>query len=157
VKATWAARLAFARLQVILTAMRLFTSIMISLAVLAASAHADDKKKQDGPIVHVDAAGAAKLLAEKDPAKRPTVIDIRTTEEFDGGHLADARQIDYLSDDFEAKISKLDRARPYLVHCRSGGRSGRSLDVWKRLGFKKIYHLDGGILAWEKAKQPVVK
>ncbi|MFP6881875.1 MAG: rhodanese-like domain-containing protein [Roseibacillus sp.] len=54
-------------------------------------------------------------------------------------------------------MGKLDRNKAYLVHCRSGGRSTNSLGVWKKLGFKRVYHLDGGFLAWQKAKLPVEK
>ncbi len=137
--------------------MRLLPSILICLAVMAASCIAEDGPEGKGPIFHVKAAVAVKLLAAKDPAKRPLVIDIRTADEFEEGHLEGARQIDFLSDDFGAELAKLDRNKPYLVHCRSGGRSSRSLETWKKLGFKKVYHLDGGILAWEDAKLPVKK
>lgn len=137
--------------------MRILASLAIGILCTTGPVLADKEEKKDGPIIHVDAKAAAKLLAEKDEKKRPTIIDIRTLNEYDAGHLKGAKQIDFLGPDFGVEISKLDPKKPYLVHCRSGGRSGESLALWKKLGFKKVYHLDGGILAWEKAKLPVEK
>ncbi len=110
-----------------------------------------------GPVVHVDAKKAALLLSAKEARTRPVIIDIRTPGEFREGHLKGAQLIDFLGDDFSGKIAKLKRDRPYLVHCRSGGRSSQSLAIWKKLGFKRIYHLDGGMLDWQKAGLPVSK
>lgn len=143
--------------------MRSLAFITIGFFFAAGAALAEDQDKdqdkQDGPVRHLDAPAAAKLLAESenDEKERLTIIDIRTVAEFDEGHLKGAKQIDFLRDDFAEEIAKLDRKKPYLVHCRSGGRSTRSLSVWKELGFEKVYHLDGGILAWIKAKLPVEK
>lgn len=127
------------------------------LGVAAAPAEDKDSDKKDGPVTHLDAKGAAKLLDTKDEKKKPVILDIRTPDEFKGGHLEGAKNIDFLADGFAEKIGELDKDTPYLVHCRSGGRSGRSLELFKKLGFKNIYHLDGGMLGWEEAKLPVVK
>ncbi len=137
--------------------MRTFASIAFGVLLSAGLAHGEEKEQKKGLIVHGDASAAAKLLAGKDEKQRPIIIDVRTIQEFDEGHLKGARQIDYLNDDFDLRIGKLDRNKAYLVHCRSGGRSTNSLGVWKKLGFKRVYHLDGGFLAWQKAKLPVEK
>lgn len=137
--------------------MKLLMPLILVSVLGALPANADPGRNATGAIVHVNAVEAAQLLANKDEKKRPVIIDIRTLEEFRETHLKGARQIDFLENDFAARIGKLDRTRAYLIHCHSGGRSSRSLALWNELGFKKIYHLDGGILAWEKASQPVVK
>ena len=112
-----------------------------------------EEKAADGAI-HVKADAAAKLVQEK----KVTVLDIRTADEFGEGHIAGAQNIDFLQGaEFEAKIKELDKTKPYLVHCQSGGRSGRSLKVFKSLGFEKIYHLDGGFGDWQAAGKPVAK
>ena len=51
----------------------------------------------------------------------------------------------------------MDRNKPVIVHCRSGGRSTESLEIFQELGFKNVYHLDGGIMAWEKAGFALIK
>ncbi len=100
----------------------------------------------------VTPAQAQKLLAKKDA---PQVIDIRTKEEFEDGHIKGAKQIDFLGADFEKELAKLDPKKSYLMHCRSGGRSTKSLPVWKKLGFTKVYHLNSGFNGWKAAKLPI--
>ena len=117
----------------------------------------EEKGDKKSAVQHVDAKAAAKLLASDDKKKTPVVLDIRTPGEFKEGHLKDAKNIDFLEDSFEAKVAKLDKDKNYLVHCKSGGRSTKSLEVFKKLGFKNIYHLDGGFMAWEDAEQEVIK
>lgn len=105
-------------------------------------------------VQHVDAAGAKKLLA--DPGK-VVVLDVRTPEEFAGGHLVGAKNLDFNQPSFRDELSKLDRDATYLVHCAAGGRSTRSLTRFKELGFKSVIHLDGGYNGWVQAGQPVEK
>lgn len=97
---------------------------------------------------------AAELLAE-DPAI--TVLDVRTPEEFAEGHLKDAVNLDFNADDFEQKIAKLDPAKPYLVHCAAGGRSGQSMELFEKHKFTRILHLSDGYRAWVEAGKPVEK
>lgn len=104
-------------------------------------------------ITHVDAATAAKLVA----ANKVKILDIRTPEEYAEGHLRGATNINFSAPDFRQKLASLDRKQPYLLHCRSGNRSTKSLPVFEELGFRSVTHLDGGILAWTKAGQPVEK
>ncbi len=103
---------------------------------------------------HVDAAGAAKLLETN---KEVVVLDVRTEDEFKDGHIAKAVNIDFLDESFAEKISKLDKSKTYLVHCAAGGRSTKSLSKFSAKGFTNIYHLDGGLSAWEAAGKPVTK
>lgn len=105
-------------------------------------------------IVNVSPKQAAELIAGEYSL---VVIDVRTQEEFDEGHIVGAKVIDVTADDFEQKLAKLDKKKSYLVHCRSGGRSGRAMEIFKELGFEKIYHLNKGMLAWEEAGLPVSK
>lgn len=122
------------------------------LAILPISLLAQ-QASPDGAI-HVQAEAAAKLVQEK----KVEIIDVRTADEFAEGHIAGAKNIDMMKgDEFEAKLKELDKSKPYLVHCQAGGRSSRSLKVFKKLGFEKIYHLDGGMGDWTSAGKPVVK
>jgi phage shock protein E len=104
-------------------------------------------------IQHVDPKQAEKLIAEK----KVVVLDIRTPGEFTTGRIAGAKNIDFQAPNFEQRIDGLDKTKSYLVHCASGGRSSHSLLLFKKHDFKSIYHLDGGIKAWEKAGLPVQK
>jgi len=104
-------------------------------------------------VQHVDAKQAQKLIDDK----KVVVLDIRTPGEFSTGRIAGAKNIDFQAPDFEQKIETLDKSKSYLVHCASGGRSSHSLLLFKKHQFESIYHLDGGIKAWQKAGLPVEK
>ncbi|HUR46810.1 MAG TPA: rhodanese-like domain-containing protein [Candidatus Saccharimonadales bacterium] len=89
--------------------------------------------------------------------KKNVVLDVRTPEEYAEGHIAGATNIDINADDFQQKISKLDKDKTYLVHCAAGGRSARACNQLGKLNFTKLYNLEGGMGAWEKAGKPVEK
>ena len=93
-----------------------------------------------------------------DPKKQAIIVlDVRTAEEYAKGHIAGAVNIDYKSATFKDAMNKLDKNKPYLVHCAAGGRSAKTREMMKTLGFKDVYHLDGGLTAWEKAGGPVTQ
>jgi rhodanese-related sulfurtransferase len=121
--------------------------------VIPAVADSSTQKAGDSPVKHVGPNEAQKLIAEK----KVIVLDLRTPGEFKTVHIAGATNIDFLASDFEARIEQLDTNKSYLVHCASGGRSTRSLPVLHKHNFELLYHLDGGIKAWEKAGLPVEK
>lgn len=80
--------------------------------------------------------------------RRVQLVDVRTPEEYKGGHIEKATNIDFLADNFEQEIQKVNKDRPVFIYCRSGGRSGQAAELMKKLGFKKIYDLQGGYLKW---------
>ncbi len=88
---------------------------------------------------------------------RTQVLDVRTPGEFRDGHVAKAWNIDFTAPDFREKVAKLDRNRPYALHCRSGGRSGRATKVMKQMGFQFLYDYSGSMLDWEAADKPLVE
>ena len=104
-------------------------------------------------ITHVDPAAAQTLIDQK----KALVLDVRTPKEYAAGHIDGAKNIDFNAADFEKNLAQLDKSRTYLVHCASGGRSTKSLEVFKKLAFTAVVHLDGGFQAWEKAGKPVKK
>ena len=83
------------------------------------------------------------------------LIDVRKPEEFIDGHIANAINIDYYSDDFVTLINGLDKKSPVYIYCRSGKRSGSSVSLFKEAGFTEIYNLKGGILSWKSDGLPV--
>lgn len=72
---------------------------------------------------------------------------MRTLREYESGHLENATLIDFNSPDFLHNIKTLDKEKTYLLYCRSGNRSGKALRMMKNEGFKRVYHLEGGIKA----------
>ncbi len=83
------------------------------------------------------------------------LIDVRTPEEFAGGHIKNAVNIDIKGDDFDKELAKLDKSKPVMVYCLSGGRSSKAASKMKDEGFSEVYNLDGGIMSWKSAGKPV--
>ena len=84
-----------------------------------------------------------------------SVLDIRTPGEFAAGHISGAINIDFYGDDFRPKLAALDKSAEYLMHCQSGGRSGKSLATFRELGFAHVLHLRDGMRGWEAGGHPV--
>ncbi|REE27197.1 rhodanese-related sulfurtransferase [Winogradskyella pacifica] len=77
------------------------------------------------------------------------LIDVRTPKEYEGGYIANAQNIDFMSPTFDDDITKLDKNKPVILYCKSGGRSAKCAKKMKDAGFKKIYDLKGGISKWK--------
>ncbi len=85
------------------------------------------------------------------------LLDVRTPNEYNSGHIKGSVNMNYYDQDFSKQVLSLDKNRPVYVYCRSGVRSKYSSDILKKLGFKTIYNLKGGILNWSAQKLPLVK
>ena len=84
------------------------------------------------------------------------LMDVRTDAEFIEGHLKGATQLNFYEASFETSLDAMDKDIPVFVYCRSGGRSGKAAKKMKEKGFKSVYNLEGGIIAWQR-EHSVVK
>ncbi|MGI9666921.1 MAG: rhodanese-like domain-containing protein [Acidimicrobiia bacterium] len=84
------------------------------------------------------------------------VLDIRTPEEFSEGIIEGAVNIDFYEADFATQLDQLDKDASYVVYCRSGNRSGQSMNTFEDLGFTQVTEIDGGIVDWYASGYPVV-
>jgi phage shock protein E len=100
----------------------------------------------------VTPADVEKLLAAR---KDLVILDVRTPEEFQMGHLAGAKNMSFLDLDFAQNLSEIE-GKPVILHCATGNRSFKALSVLKTKNFPTIYHLTGGYKAWIDAGKPVV-
>ena len=85
------------------------------------------------------------------------IIDVRTREEFSAGHIENAANIDFYAETFSDMLNNLDKNKTYLIYCRSGARSGSTLDTMADLDFKDVNNISGGMIAWDAAGLPTVK
>lgn len=83
------------------------------------------------------------------------LVDVRTPEEFNEGHLKDAININYQGNSFMQEVDKLDKTRPTFVYCQSGGRSSESCNYMANHGFKALYELKGGFGIWTAMNKPI--
>lgn len=76
------------------------------------------------------------------------ILDVRTKEEFDAGHIEGAKLIPYDIIEDNEEIKLLDNASTILVYCRSGRRSALAVKTLIELGFTNVYDF-GGINDWQ--------
>lgn len=71
------------------------------------------------------------------------IIDVRTPQEYQEGHLKGAVNMDLSSGSFAEQIDGLDPNAPYQVYCRSGNRSARAVAAMRDAGFTSVTDLGG--------------
>jgi len=111
------------------------------------------KAQDDEVVTHVTPEEFVLVLKNK---KDMRLLDVRTPKEFKAGHIAGAENFDFLSEGFSKSLETLDKNEPLAIYCKSGRRSGKSIAVFKKLGFLKVYNLEGGILNWQSEAMDVV-
>jgi phage shock protein E len=143
-------------------------ALTLSALTLAACGGSSESTSSDTTPVPASAladAGEASLLLVSpeeaaatiaDAPENLVVLDVRTPEEFDEGHIADAVMLDFYRDDFADELAKLDPDVPYVLYCRSGNRSGQTLAIMDSLGFTEVTEVDGGVINWQTAGLPLV-
>jgi rhodanese-related sulfurtransferase len=85
------------------------------------------------------------------------LLDTRTPKEFRQGHIEGALLLDFHAGDFRDRLKALDRNKTYLIYCRSGNRSAKTLAMLDPLGFRNAYHLRSGLIGWARENYPLVK
>ncbi len=104
-------------------------------------------------IREVDHIAATQLINHKNAL----VLDVREQGEYDAGHIVNSKLIP-LGKLLE-RIGELEkyRERPIVVVCRSGQRSASACALLGKEGFAQAHNLSGGVMAWQKAGQPLEK
>jgi len=128
-------------------------SLVLSVALLTLFSCANHSQQPQGvQLVSVQAFSEA-LKA----TSNATIIDVRTPEEFQSGHLQDAVNFNVLGTEFQSQVSKLDKTQPVFVYCKVGGRSADAVAKMKGMGFTTIYDMKGGYMAWASAGMETTK
>jgi rhodanese-related sulfurtransferase len=89
--------------------------------------------------------------------EKAVVVDVCEAPEFASGHIVGAKNIPL--GELEAKLAGAvkNKALPVILVCQTGARSGRALQVAKKLGFEQAQTLGGGLQAWRSANLPIEK
>lgn len=90
-----------------------------------------------------------------DAGTEPTLLDVRTAEEFAVSHLPGAIRVDPERPDLRSL--ELAQRSPVVVYCSVGYRSAAILDDLRGLGLGEVYNLRGGIFAWANEGRPIVR
>ena len=78
------------------------------------------------------------------------LVDVRTIEEYESGHIQDAKHFDFYSESFQKEILSLDKSSSIILYCRTQNRSIKTANYLKENGYKEITVLAGGITSWVK-------
>ena len=85
------------------------------------------------------------------------VIDLRSKELYDAGHIVDARNVPVGELESQAEALKKWRDRNVITYCDSGADGASAARTLTRLGFAKVFNLQGGLNAWVKDNLPLTK
>jgi len=66
------------------------------------------------------------------------LLDVRTPGEYEKGRLPQSTNLDFLNEDYEAKIDALNKDKTYYIYCASGGRSGDMAEIMAEKGLKVV-------------------
>ena len=132
-----------------------FSSIVLPLLLAATfiSCGQGNGGAQSGALVHLGPAEFSQAIQKNEVV----LIDVRTPEEYQGGYIQGAKNLNYFGADFEESISSFAKEKPVYVYCASGGRSEAACEDLVKNGVVSVYNLSGGMEAWRDENLPVEK
>ncbi len=83
-----------------------------------------------------------------------TLIDVREPHEYQIARIPGAQLIPL--GELPKHLGGLNRSAEYVMHCKSGARSQKAVDLLKQNGFQNVRNMTGGILAWSDKVDPTV-
>ncbi|MEM1258421.1 MAG: rhodanese-like domain-containing protein [Bacteroidota bacterium] len=103
------------------------------------------KKNTPAEIIIVD----KEFLQEEVLGKDVQLVDVRTQEEYESGHIDDAINFNIINNElFLEQIETLEKDEPVYLYCKMGGRSNRAAQLLKDQGFTEIYDYSAGYNDW---------
>ncbi|MGO9930205.1 MAG: rhodanese-like domain-containing protein [Steroidobacteraceae bacterium] len=85
------------------------------------------------------------------------VIDLRAKESYDAGHIGDARNVPMAELASQAEVLKKWRDKNVITYCDNGINGAGAARALIKLGFTKVFNLQGGLNAWVKDNMPLAK
>ncbi len=133
-----------------------FSGLLILASLFAASLpQANDDVQDSVTVIEVNA--AQEFVAQHENA---VILDVRTPAEYEMSHITGSVNVNVQDESFEDMVIALDPNMTYIVHCTKNpadGRSNRALETLQSLGFKHLYSLGGGYVAWKYAELPLTE
>ena len=84
------------------------------------------------------------------------LVEVRTAEEYESGHIQNAVNFDFYSESFQKEILSLDKSASIVLYCRNQNRSTKTANYLKENGYNEIAVLEGGITSWVKKGNDLV-
>jgi phage shock protein E len=128
---------------------RSLVAISVILAAgLAVAAFAEDADSAIAPSI-----SATDLSAQRESGVAPLVIDVRTPAEYASGHVPGAVNIPF--DQVAKRIAEVDAPHGVALYCMVGPRARKGESALLAAGYESVFHLEGGLAAWQAAGLPV--
>ena len=115
-----------------------------------------------GPMDFVAAAKAGivevtpqQVKADMDAGKQFILVDVRTPEEFEVGHLPRAMHISRGLLEFKIGAMIPDKNANIIMYCRTGARSALTTARLQEMGYTNVKNMDGAFKAWGEAGYPI--
>jgi rhodanese-related sulfurtransferase len=127
----------------------------VIITVLVGGCLSGDPPGKTGTVRTIPPAEALALIEEKKDSPDFAVVDVRRPDEFAGGHIEGAININ--SATFAERLGELDPDGTYVICCQRGVRSAGVREAMREAGFREVYEIEGGMSAWTAAGLPVVR
>jgi rhodanese-related sulfurtransferase len=85
------------------------------------------------------------------------VLDVRSRDQYEAGHLIDARNVPSADLAQSVETLKKFRDKPVLTCCETGMTASAAARVLREQGFSKVASLRGGLQAWRAENLPLVR
>ena len=103
-------------------------------------------------LTHVSAADAVRLIN-----KGAIVIDVRKPEEFQAGHIVNARNVELTKIESDPDPISKQKNKVFLTVCSNGASSGKAANALRKAGYQAVFSLKGGLGGWRAENLPLVK
>ena len=150
-------KMSLKNLLILVLSVLLVIGVVVTGGCVSSEIEAPSQPKPTQIIENITPQEAFTLIQNNQDNPDFVIIDVRTPEEFDAERIENATNIDFYSEAFRDELNNLDKNKPYLIYCRSGGRSGNALDIMAELNFKEVYNILGGINLWKTEGLPTIK
>ena len=104
------------------------------------------QQQADGQSIDISASEFAKIMNQQDIV----LLDVRTTREYNQGHLENSILINMYQSDFKQSILALDKQKTYYIYCHSGSRSRSATKFMRKNGFMNAHNIEGGIMSLKR-------
>jgi rhodanese-related sulfurtransferase len=132
-------------------------TMLATVAVVAVGAGCakEPEPEATSPSITAASISAAALVARLGTADAPTVLDVRTLEEYSSGHVPGAINVPY--DQIAARSGEFAAMKDseIVVYCRSGKRAGMAEADLRAAGFSRVVDLEGHMQGWEAGDFPI--
>ncbi|MCC7554646.1 MAG: rhodanese-like domain-containing protein [Methanoculleus marisnigri] len=131
----------------------LLAFLSVVVLVLAGGCFEGSPAPDDRVVRTITPSEASALIEERGDDPGFVIIDVRRPDEFAGGHIPGAVNID--SAEFSEHLDGLDPEATYLIYCQRGVRSAGVRELMRDAEFREVYEIEGGMSAWEEVGLPV--